>query len=201
MHWNTHQQISTYGCCFWKSGYPTLEQQTPSHRQSCCCGPVPVPSCWTAAWPKERGAHPPASHLLPKKRHVTNTSGAGTKVTTFKWRNSHLCFCRGLVFGMLLRGWRALDVKLLRCLFSSGVTYGSSSELRTIHICWKKKPKKKKKELQLSLVVQETNLDFSVWPSFFAIPCFLVLGLRRIFAASSFIFPVATVLPFFFTGS
>lgn len=66
------------------------------------------------------------------------TSGVETKtVTTFQWGNSHLCFCRGLVFGMVVRGWRALDVKLLRCLFSSGVTYGSSRVLRTTKTCQK----------------------------------------------------------------
>lgn len=98
-------QILTYGRCFWKVVHPTLEVQTPSPPQSCCCGPAPALSRWTAVWPAERGAPPPAFHLLSEQTESDSGVAAEGTVTTFKdvW-NSRLCFCTGLVFGMLVRG-------------------------------------------------------------------------------------------------
>lgn len=52
----------------------------------------------SSSFPSTVRAHVSQTHLVLKQR-------AG--VTTFKWRfkeNSHLCFCTGLVFGMLVRG-------------------------------------------------------------------------------------------------
>lgn len=126
----TRCQVSTYGRCFWKVVHPTLGAQTPSPPRSYCCGPAPALTRWRRVWGTETDASPPASHRLPEQtchKHIAQKH----KESTFQWGNSHLCFCGGLAFEMLGGGWRALDVKLLRCLFSSGVTYGSSRVLRT----------------------------------------------------------------------
>lgn len=58
---------------------------------------------------QQRGAPVLELSIYCQSTRVTNTSGSEAEggVTTFKWRlkeNSHLCFCTGLVFGMLVRG-------------------------------------------------------------------------------------------------
>lgn len=126
--------ILTYGCCSCKVAHPILELQTLSPPRSCCCGPAPALSHWTTIWPTEWGARLPAFHLLSQQT-CQKTNLAKSRHLSEYFRNSHVCFCTVLVFGMLVRGEKALDVKLLRCLFSRGVTYGSSRELRTIRIC------------------------------------------------------------------
>lgn len=49
--------------------------------------------------------------------------------------------------------------------------------------------------------MNDTDLDFSGWLSFFVDTCFLGLGLMGKFDDSSFTFSEDAVRPFFFTGS
>ncbi len=201
-------QISTYGR-FWKVVHPTLETQTPSPPQSCCCGPALAPSRWTAIWPTERGARLPASHLLSKqnqsqtlKLHCIEAKGKETtfkrtfkKLTSLFWHGSSLrdvgervkSFGREALALFVLQRcyiWQLQRTENKKCLSKTRIKKPTNKR-------WSPGIKKKKK----------TDLDFSAWFSLFMVSCFLVLGLRRKFDGSSFTFPVVTVLPFFFTGS